>query len=245
LIHRFFVASNCINPPFVRLEDQVAYQIKTVLRLQPGDEIIVLDNSGVEWQVRLTEMGKKSVQGQIEAQRRAQGEPRVHLNLYQGVLKGQKFEWVLQKGTELGISTFTPTLCQRSIVRDLDTLTKKETRWRQIIREAAEQSGRGKLPQLDQAQPFEAAIRQVQPGTLMIMPWEEAGGEPFKQVLSQVKTSTIALFIGPEGGFTAAEAMLAREAGARVVTLGPRILRAETAGLAACAAILYELDEWC
>lgn len=244
MIHRFFVASNYINPPNVHIEDEIAHQIRTVLRLRPGDEIIVLDNSGIEWQVRLTEVGKKGVQGQIEAQRQAQGEPRVHLNLYQGVLKGQKFEWVLQKGTELGVSTFTPTLCQRSVVRDLDALAKKETRWRQIIREAAEQSGRGKLPQLGQAQSFETAIRQVQSGTFMIMPWEEAGGEPLKQVLSRVETGNIALFIGPEGGFTADEARLAGEAGAKLVALGPRILRAETAGLAACAAILYELDEW-
>jgi 16S rRNA (uracil1498-N3)-methyltransferase len=244
LIHRFFVASNYITPPVIYLEDEIAHQIRTVLRLQPGDEIIVLDNSGIEWQVRLTEVGKKSIQGRVEAQKQAQGEPRVHLNLYQGVLKGQKFEWVLQKGTELGISAFTPTICRRSIVRDLEALAKKETRWRQIIREAAEQSGRGKLPQLDQAQSFEAAIQQVQPGTLMIMPWEEAGGEPLKQVLTQAEPSKIALFIGPEGGFTAEEATLAREAGAKMVTLGPRILRAETAGLAACVAILYELDEW-
>jgi 16S rRNA (uracil1498-N3)-methyltransferase len=226
------------------LDGDIAYQIKTVLRLRPGDEVIVLDNSGLEWRVVLTEVNKNNVWGQIISQQPCQGEPKLDLTLYQATLKGQKFEWVLQKGTELGISGFVPTICQRSIIRNPAALAKKQARWRQIIREAAEQSGRGKLPWLGQPRPFEQAMAQVQARELVIIPWEEATGLKLEQVLAEAQIHTIALFIGPEGGFASEEIELARQSGARLVTLGPRILRAETAAIAVCAAIMYEMNEW-
>jgi len=244
--HRFFIASEWLDLPTVHLHDNLAHQIRTVLRLQPGDEIIVLDNSGMEWQVKLTSVRKNSVHGEIIAQRSAQGEPTVQITLYQGALKGQKFEWVLQKGTELGVSCFVPTVCERSIVRNLEALDKKQERWQHIIREAAEQSGRGKLPRLEAATPLAEAVVQAQANPLIVMPcaMPEAKGERLKEILGEARLDRVALFIGPEGGFTADEVALAQKAGARVVTLGPRILRAETAGIATCAAILYDLGEW-
>lgn len=242
--HRFFIPPNWINPPNVTLQSDTARQIRTVLRMRPGDEIIVLDNSGSEWRVTLTEIGKRSVLGQIVNRQPARGEPSVQLTLYQGTLKGQKFEWLLQKGTELGVTTFVPTICQRSVVRDKAALAKKTSRWQQIIREAAEQSGRGKLPVLEPALPLADALRHAQPHALIIMPWEEAAQATLKSVLQKNRADNLALFIGPEGGFAPQEAQQAQQAGAHLVRLGPRILRAETAGLAACAAILYELEEW-
>jgi len=246
--HRFFIPSAWLTPPTVTLHGETARQIQTVLRMKPGDEIIVLDNSGLEWQVRLTEMSKDQVQGQLVNQQPAQGEPSLHLTLYQGTLKAQKFEWVLQKGTELGVSRFVPTLCQRSVVNSVDDLTTKQARWERIIQEAAEQSRRGRLPRLEQAMPLATAIKRAsqptQPAPLRIMPWEEATGPGLKTVLAGHKFQAVAVFIGPEGGFAATEAAMAREAGVNLVKLGPRILRAETAGLAVCAAILYEMDEW-
>ena len=112
----------------------------------------------MEWQVKLTSVRKTSVDGEIIGQSAAQGEPTVRLTLYQGALKGQKFEWVLQKGTELGVSCFVPTVCERSVVRNLGALDKKQERWQHIIREAAEQSGRGKLPRLEAAMPLAEAM---------------------------------------------------------------------------------------
>ncbi len=240
--HRFFVPKNCIIPPTVQLPADIARQINTVLRMHPGDEIIVLDNSGTAWQVKLTVVSKNGVRGQVVDQQLATGEPNLHLTLYQGTLKAQKFEWVLQKGTELGVSCFVPTICQRSIVRDRNTLQKKESRWQQIIREAAEQSGRGKLPQLQPAISLGEALTDAQSADLILMPWEEATGESLNTVLAKPVT-TVALFIGPEGGFSPSEAENAQRAGAKLVTLGPRILRAETAGLAACTAIMYQAGE--
>jgi 16S rRNA (uracil1498-N3)-methyltransferase len=246
LTHRFFIPPPCITPPTVTLPADVARQIKTVLRMQPGDEVVVLDGSGSEWRVRLSEVGKNVVLGEIIARQPAAGEPEISLTLYQGALKAQKFEWVLQKGVELGISRFTPTLCHRSVANDAGALTKKQARWQRIIREAAEQSGRGKLPQLAAPTPFDQALQQSQPDTLIVMPWEAAADEAnsLKEILTAGPVTDVAIFIGPEGGFTPDEAALAQEAGAHLVKLGPRILRAETAGLAVCAAILYELGEW-
>jgi len=242
--HRFFISPNWITPPTVNLSGETARQIKTVLRMNPGDEIVVLDNSGTEWRVRLTAVGKNEMRGEIVAQQLARGEPALNLTLYQGTLKGQKFEWVLQKGTELGVACFVPTICQRSVVRRVADLEKKRARWEQIIREAAEQCGRGKLPVLAPPIWLTDALIHAQPANLILMPWEEAGGVSLKDVLRTAKPTGIALFIGPEGGFTSEETALAQQAQAQLITLGPRILRAETAGLAAIAAIMHELGEW-
>lgn len=278
--HRFFIPPNWITSPTVTLHGETARQIKTVLRMQPGAEIVVLDNSGMAWRVRLTAVEKKEVQGKIIAPQLVRGEPALHLTLYQGTLKGPKFEWVLQKGTELGVSNFVPTICERSVVRQPDALEKKRGRWASIMREAAEQSGRGKLPVLSGPLMWPEALAQAQSAQLMLMPWEEAGGVSLKEILKgpdslrrnenankksplsggegmpaspplggiegrlEADVTGMALFIGPEGGFTAQEAASAEKAGARLVTLGPRILRAETAALAAVAAIMYEAEAW-
>ncbi|NJN97557.1 MAG: 16S rRNA (uracil(1498)-N(3))-methyltransferase [Anaerolineales bacterium] len=244
--HRFFIPPAWLTPPTVSLQGETARQIQTVLRLQPGDEIIVLDNSGLEWQVRLTDLRKGEIHGQIVGQRAALNEPKLALTLYQGLLKAEKFEWVLQKGTELGVSRFVPTLCQRSVAGPGGE--HKQARWERIIREAAEQSRRGKLPTLEPAIPLAAAIEQAgqttQSAPLLVMPWEEAAGLSLKMTLTTAHPSDVGVFIGPEGGFTPTEAALAHAAGIRLVTLGPRILRAETAAVAVCAVIMYQADEW-
>lgn len=244
MTHRFFIPPEWITAPIVSLHGQTARQLKTVLRMQPGDDIIVLDNSGMEWQVKLTHIAPDVVAGQIISQQLAQGEPKLQLTLYQGTLKGQKFEWVLQKGTELGVSRFVPTLCQRSVVNQVEALTHKYPRWQQIIREAAEQSRRGKLPELEQPLSLTEAIQHAQTNALILMPWEAAPDSTLKDILAGSPVDAAAVFIGPEGGFTEQEAALVRKAGGNLVKLGPRILRAETAGLAVCAVMLYEIGEW-
>ena len=228
------------------LQNQVARQIKQVLRLKPGDTIMVLDNSGLAWQVELTQLADRVVQGQIISQQQAGGEPGVEITLYQGTLKAQKFEWVLQKGAELGICRFVPIICGRSITNNMAALAKKHSRWQRIILEAAEQSQRGKLPDLEQAVSFSEALDQLNPASLSLMPWEAAPTTPtLKTILQESELNRpIAIFIGPEGGFSPAEADLARDRGVYLVKLGPRILRAETAGLALCSALLYEMNEW-
>lgn len=244
MTHRFFVTPNCITPPSVTLPDDAAHQVRTVLRMRPGAEVIVLDNSGQEYRVGLTRVDRSVVQGQIIAQQPAPGEPRLQLILYQGTLKAQKFEWVLQKGTELGVSRFVPTICRRAVVTDRAALAKKQSRWMQIIREAAEQCGRGRLPELAGAMPFEAALAEARRSTVALLPWEAAQSGSLKAALAGDAPDSVALFIGPEGGFAPDEVAAAKATGVLVVSLGPRILRAETAGLAVCAALMHHLGEW-
>ncbi len=244
--HRFFIPPEWLTPPLVHLRGETAHQIKRVLRMQAGEKIIVLDNSGTEWRVTLTGLDQDAVRGEITDCRPAEGEPRVRLTLYQAALKAQKFEWVLQKGTELGVSRFVPVTCRRSLISRDENLAGKQARWQRIIQEAAEQSGRGRLPLLAAALSLAEALDEARqsPG-LAVMAWEEGTGVSLKEVLRQKPApAAVALFIGPEGGFTPEEADLARQAGIPAVKVGPRILRTETAGLAIGAAILYELGEW-
>ncbi len=216
--------------------------------MRPGDEIIVLDNSGSEWRVRLIEVGQDAVKGRLSGQQLAQTEPTLPLTLYQGALKAQKFEWVLQKGTELGVNCFVPTICQRSVPHNIDALAKKRERWQHIIQEAAEQSGRGLLPRLEAAMTLPEAVQYAGSNSLVLMLWAKAVGPSLKDILAEASNRAalirVALFVGPEGGFTTPEVTLASQSGLQLVKLGPRILRAETAGLAACSAIFYQTGEW-
>ncbi|MDM8518788.1 16S rRNA (uracil(1498)-N(3))-methyltransferase [Anaerolineales bacterium HSG6] len=242
--HHFFIPPNWIAPPEVTLFDNVARQIKTVLRMQEGEQITVLDGSGRSWQVELTQVSQNSVHGRILSMQTLPSESTIAVTLYQGTLKGQKFEWVLQKGTELGVSRFVPLISERSVVTDITKLVKKNSRWQRIIQEAAEQSKRARLPVLAPPQPFTEAIAARDPVTLTIFPWEESRDVSLKQLLGTVnyKPTRISVFIGPEGGFSQIEAEQATQHGLNLVTLGSRILRAETAAIATCAAIFYEYE---
>ncbi len=236
--HRFFIPPDWIQGDFARLQGPVVHQIAHVLRLAVGDTIALLDDSGWEYRARLDSLSGHSAAASI-AEKRLVAEPRVRVSLYQGVLKADRFEMVLQKGTELGVSRLVPVLCQRCVALPSE---RKGGRWERIVREAAEQSGRGRLPMVSGPASFEHACQQVQ--GLSLMPWEEATGLSLRQALSESgRPDAINLFIGPEGGFGAEEVGLARSHGIVPVTLGKRILRAETAALAAVAAVMYELGE--
>ena len=249
-MHRFFVPPTAIQGDRVRLTGPVVHRLTHVLRLSPGQRVVVLDDSGWEYTVELEGLERKQVEARIVGRAEAQTEPRTRLTLYQAVLKGERFEWVLQKGTELGIAAFVPLLCDRNVVRDPEAVRKKLPRWRTIIREAAEQSRRGRLPRLEAPFPFAQACQQAQAaGGLSLLAWEGETAIGLKATLQakpsnlQLPTSNIQLFIGPEGGFTAEEVALAQAQGILPITLGRRILRAETAGLVAAAAIFYELND--
>lgn len=248
-MHRFFVPSSAIQGDAVALNAQTAHQLREVLRLGPGAEIMVLDGSGREFRVTITQLSRTGAQGRILGQAPGSGEPHTHITLFQAVLKGEKFEWLLQKGVEIGISRFAPLLAQRCVTHDRASLDKKADRWRRIIQEAAEQARRARLPAL--AAPLdlaEACQEAAAEAGLALFLWESAPGRGLKETLQAWRSSAatngrISLFVGPEGGFAESEAALAAASGARLIGLGPRILRAETAGLAAAAAILYELGD--
>jgi 16S rRNA (uracil1498-N3)-methyltransferase len=146
-MHRFFVPPDWISDQRARLEGGTAHQIVRVLRMSPGDEILLLDNSGQEYQVGITRLAKDVVEGNVLAVRQGQGEPGTEITLYQAVLKGSKFDLVLQKGTELGVAAFVPMICRRSIpIKQENWDRTRYPHWRKVAQEAAEQSGRSRLP---------------------------------------------------------------------------------------------------
>jgi 16S rRNA (uracil1498-N3)-methyltransferase len=246
---RFFVPPDWIHERQVTLADDVEHQVRNVLRLRPGDRIIVLDDTGWECEVELTRVERDGVTGQVTDERPATGEPRTHICLYQAALKARRFELVLQKGTELGVAEFVPLVCERSVVGDVAEIDARQERWRRIIREAAEQSRRGRLPILRPTAMFTLACQEaVDAGALTLILSEHQPPLTLKQALERARSeggkapAAVSLFVGPEGGFSSEEVYLAAQYGAVPVTMGPRILRAETAGLVAAAGVLYALE---
>ncbi|MDD5093300.1 MAG: RsmE family RNA methyltransferase [Dehalococcoidia bacterium] len=238
-MHRFFIPPDWIKGDRVVINGSQARQLRDVLRLKPGDLITVLDNTGMEYRVRLVAV-KEAVIGEVVDQCRSQNDPGVEIILYQAILKGNKFDFVLQKCTEIGVSGFVPILCERCVAGSpSDT---RINRWHQILIEAAEQSRRGKVPALYPVMDFRQACEKA--GYFSLLPWEGEQNAGIKTAISNVPDARqMNIFIGPEGGFTQSEVDFARSKGINPVTLGRRILRAETAGLVAGVAILYERDE--
>jgi len=245
-LHRFFVDPGSIDGDAVRLGGDLRRQVKDVLRLTRGERFVVLDNTGWEYEVLLSDITKDAVTGEVVRKTPCAAEPRTNIRLYQGLLKGDKFELVLQKATELGVSSFVPVVLERSVASAGVSAGKME-RWKRIIQEAAEQSSRGKLPELLPVMPFAGACRSA-PG-FRLLPWEEEALVSLRNAMdSQMSKGspapqTVSIFIGSEGGITPAEVELAVNQGIVPVTLGPRILRAETAALAVVTAVLYHLGD--
>jgi 16S rRNA (uracil1498-N3)-methyltransferase len=244
-MHRFFIPPKSIHENQVILRGTIVHQIRDVLRMRAGESVILLDNSGYAHQTELVAIDRDTVRGRVTEKWKLETEPSARITLYQGLLKGQKFDWVLQKGTEIGIAAFVPVLAARCVVGSLEDVSNvRMERWERIVVEAAEQAGRASLPHLSNPTLFIHACSQAAQSGLSLITWEEEHNLGLREALSQVpKSKAINLFIGPEGGFAEEEVIAAKEHGIIPVSLGPRILRAETAGLAAAAAILYELGD--
>ena len=241
-MHRFFIAPSQIDEHQAIITDPIAHQIRNVLRMETEQRIVVLDNQGWEYELVLTQIERGQVIGKIEAKRPSPHEPRTHLTLYQSLMKRDKFEFVLQKATEVGVSRIVPVISQRSLVQTADLKANKQERWQRILTEAAEQSHRGRIPQLHAPLKFSEAITQLSNYQLRFIAWEN-GGVAVKTAVSAITfPQTIALFIGPEGGYDPSEIELARQSGATPISLGPRTLRTETAAIIAPALILHELE---
>ena len=250
-MHRFFVAPEAFAGDAVCVKGEQAHQMRRVLRLRPGDRVILLDGEGHGCDAVLESYGKEEARFGIARRWDAAGEPAVHITLYQAVLKGERFTWVLQKGTEVGVSRFVPLVCERNVVGDLAAIEGRRVRWERIIREAAEQSGRARLPELMPAQLFRTVAKLIASEASRAAPspliaWEGERSASLRQALAGRNLgagSRIELFVGPEGGFTDHEIDLARRSGITSFSLGPRILRAETAGPVVAALILYEAGD--
>jgi len=241
-MQRFFVSPEDIRGNEIVLRKQ-AHQIRDVLRLKEGEYITLLDNEGWEYEVSLTKVGRNEIKGEVIEKRKAKGQPRVKITLYQAMTAREKFEWVLQKCTEVGVVKFVPVITERSIVRDCKIKQNKMERWRQIIQEAAEQSHQGRMPDISPPVTFEKAIEKIDGYGCKLIASPAAESSNLRNCLKGFNCGEAALFVGPEGGFTKDEIKMCVEKGARAFSLGERILRTETAAVVASALILYESGE--
>ena len=253
---RWFVPRGTLAAPgdFITLPPAIAQQARTVLRLRNGDVVTLLDDSGDAWPVTLHEVARERVTGHLGTPYPVATEPTHHVILYQALIKAAKFEVVVQKGTEIGISSFVPLITARSVSGLEEASAQKIGRWRTIATEAAEQSERGHIPTISAPQSLATVLQALTATDSALIAWEEAQHAiaapltihralAYTEKSQPRKVGAIHLFIGPEGGFTAEEIALAQHHGGQIVTLGPRILRAETAAIVAATLTLSALGD--
>jgi 16S rRNA (uracil1498-N3)-methyltransferase len=273
-LHRFFVSvAESATPPdlgiladarvgsAIVLTGTQAHQISRVLRLRAGQQLVLLDGRGHEFLVRLDEVRSSTVSGLVEAVLPSRPEPALHIALYQALVPRDRFETVLQKGTEVGISRFVPTWCERSIVPGGDAVDDKRLeRWRRIVTEAAEQCERGVVPEISRPLRFAEAMAEAAAAGPILVAWEREADRSVRAGLHQALSGksasrlpragegldggpTLSLFVGPEGGVSEAEIALATSFRALTISLGRRVLRTETAGPVLAALALYEAGD--
>jgi len=223
-----------------------AYHLARVLRAKPGERITATDGQGRLYEVVLTEVHPDGVRGEVLKVSADRAEPALKITLAQSLLKGEKMDLVFQKGTEIGVTAFLPFLSARTVARPAPAqFGKKQERWAKIVLAAAKQSGRGLIPAVHPITAWEDLAPLVA-GRFTIVAWEGEANRSLRQALRDCPFAAngeapceVLLVVGPEGGFAPEEVAMLTAWGAHPVSLGPRILRAETAGPLAAALILY------
>lgn len=248
-MHRFFVEPEQIIGSSTVITGSDAHHISGVLRLCPGEQIVVCDGEGYEYQGDIVECGKTEVTARIRLVRKSHSEPPTRVILAQGLpKKAEALELVIQKATELGVSRLVPLITERTVARPKEEkLHNRQTRWNRIALEAAKQSQRAKVPTIDQPMKLYDFLDSIPRDALCIIPYEMEKSVGIREVLHWEQEKhyprSVVILIGPEGGFSSHEVDEARRAGAVPVSMGPRILRTETAGITALGIVLYELGD--
>ncbi len=237
---RFFISPDQVIGPQITVTGEDARHITAVLRMKTGDLLLLSDGEGTDYTVKIARAGRAEITAEIMSRtRRESGYPLITLG--QGLPKSDKMDFIVQKATELGVTDIAPLITERTIVKIKDE-KKRTIRWQKIAREAAMQSNRPDIPKVETIRQLSDFLRTLnpEPGILLLLPWEE-GTIPVKNVLRGASgIKRIIVLIGPEGGFSPAEAAIAEEKGFRPVSLGPNILRTETAAVAVLSMIGYE-----
>lgn len=236
-MRRFFVPREAFDGARVRLTGAQARRAVKVLRLRPGDRVIVFDGLGPERIAEVEQATPEDVTARIVATQAAIRPP-VHLVLLQGVPKGSKMDAVVRMSTELGVGEILPFHSTRTVAEG----AQRTPRWRRIAEQSAQQCGRSDVPVVHDPMALAAALDRVAGYDAVLLLWEGERTQSIARILSAVgRPQRVAVVIGPEGGLAPAEVDLARARGAVPVTIGPLILRTETAGVVALAMVLYEL----
>lgn len=264
---KFFVDPSAVSGAHIYLENRDdLHHLRKVLRARPGMELDISDGDCWEYKTCLEELTEDCATLKILDKQKFATEPATRVTLYQGVPKASKMETVIQKTVEMGVDTIVPVFMERTVVVEKGNFGKKLERWNKIAAEAVKQCKRGLIPRVTESYDVDKMLAELPNYDLIICPYENEDGLTIKDFLRTATQSSVApppaavqpglestgrtgpqalrvaLIIGPEGGFSEGEIEKLKAAGAATVTLGKTILRTETAGLAALAMIMYELE---
>ena len=247
-MRKFFVKSNQINDNEIIILGEDVNHIKNVLRLAIGEKIKICDkDNSINYVSQIDEITNQEVKCSIIEEVDGEAEGNVELHIYQGLPKADKMELILQKGTELGVSKFIPVALKRCIVKlDGKDVVKKIERWQKITEVASKQSGRDLVPEVSNIESINDICSKINDYDLVMLAYELEENNYIKSELLKLKGTKdnykIAIVIGPEGGIDEKEAEKLKEAGAKIVSLGKRILRTETVALQVSSIVMYELE---
>lgn len=236
---RFFVSSDIFSADAPVLDGEQASHVK-VLRLSRGEQVTLCDGNGMEALCAIADFADRQVVLSVIERRPSSTEPKLRCSVYMGFPKADKFEHVVQKATELGACEIVIFPCERSVSRpDAKSLGKKLERWQKIAVSAAEQSGRGVVPSVIALDSYDQAVKRAAQADLAMLFYENERTLSIRGAADGKTFTSAAIMTGPEGGLTQKEVTAAEAAGLKICSLGPRILRCETAPLCALSALLY------
>ena len=246
-MNRFYIERDQITERTITITGSDVNHIKNVLRMKLGEQIMLCDCNGMDYQCEIAHLSDQAVEATILSKYETKTELNTRIYLFQGLPKKDKMELIVQKAVELGVAQVIPVMMKRTIVKleDKKKEMKKIERWQSIATSAAKQSNRGIIPQVSEVVTYSQALKMAEEMDLVLLPYEnEHGMEESRRIIKEAKgKKSIGIFIGPEGGFEESEIEMARELGMQPVTLGNRILRTETAGLAILSILMFELEQ--
>lgn len=245
-MHRFFVEPSQIGEKEIVITGPDVNHIRNVLRMRAGEELLAADGQGSEYRCILRELQDSEIRAEICRKLSGSAELPSRITLFQGLPKSDKMDLIIQKCVELGVFRIVPVTTKRTVVKlDAKKEESRRKRWTAVSESAAKQSGRGIIPEISGVQSFREAVEEAGELDVCLIPYEKAENMArTREILSGIPAgASIGVFIGPEGGFEEEEVKEAMEAGARPITLGRRILRTETAGMAVLAMLGYLLEE--
>lgn len=246
-MHKFFVPQDKIFEDKVIIEGEDVKHIYKVLRLKNGEKININDCNGKEYLAEIVDINKKEVEVKIIEELIGNNEAPIEVYLYQGFPKGSKMDLIAQKCTELGIKQIVPVITSRVLSSQGNVKKEKVKvdRWNRIIFEACKQSKRSIIPEVRELIDFEEMKTELKDMDLIVVPYENAENYGIKNMVKNLdkQVKKVAIVVGPEGGFEEEEIQILKDMGSEVVTLGPRILRTETAGFTCLSLIMYELGD--
>lgn len=243
---RFFVATPLSANQLLSLPDDVVRHVH-VLRLQSGDQIDLFDGTGGQYPATLLEIGKRTATVQLNELQAREAEPPYAVTLAQGVAGGDKMDWLIEKAVELGVSGIVALTAERGVVRlSAERAVRRQAHWQALVQAACEQCGRNRVPEVSAARDLQGWLNSLPPARdgelrLMLSPRAE---KDFASLPASAPREPVTLVIGPEAGFSPAEESAIADAGFTSISLGPRILRTETAGIAVLAALAARWGGW-